>query len=100
MGKQHSSLKDHTELNLREPRKFKVVMHNDDFTTMDFVVMILSSVFHKSEAEAERIMLLIHHSGKATVGSYSLDIAASKATKAIEMARDEGFPLRITVEPE
>lgn len=100
MAKGQSSLKEKQNIDLREPRRYKVVMHNDDFTTMEFVVMVLSTVFHKSEAEAERIMLLIHHSDKAVVGVYSLDIAASKAAKATEMARAEGFPLRISVEPE
>jgi ATP-dependent clp protease adaptor protein clpS len=100
MAKGQSSLKEKQNVDLRIPRRYKVVMYNDDFTTMEFVVMVLSTVFHKSEAEAERIMLQIHHSDKAVVGVYSLDIAATKAAKATEMARSEGFPLRISVEPE
>ena len=99
MAKQQSSVKDRQEIKFKQPKKYQVVMHNDDFTTMDFVVMVLVTVFRKSEIEAEAIMLTIHHSDKAVVGTYSLDIAASKAEKAVAMAREEGFPLRITVEP-
>lgn len=100
MAKRQSSIKERQDTHLREPRKYKVIMYNDDFTTMEFVVMVLSTIFHKSEAEAECIMLQIHHSEKAVVGIYSFDMATTKAAKATEMARAEGFPLRITVEPE
>ena len=75
-------------------------MHNDDFTTMEFVVMVLQTVFFKDEAEAETIMLAVHHSGKAVVGVYSYDIAVSKVRKAMDMARRNGFPFRLTYEPE
>lgn len=85
---------------LREPRRFKVILHNDDFTTMEFVVMILKQVFLKSEEEAQTLMLHVHHSDKAVVGIYSYDVAVSKANKATSMARENGYPLRITVEPE
>ena len=84
---------------LREPRRFKVILHNDDFTTMEFVVMILKQVFLKSEEEAQTLMLQVHHSDKAVVGIYSYDIAISKARKATNMAREQGYPLRLTVEP-
>jgi len=85
---------------LREPRRFKVILHNDDFTTMEFVVMILKQVFLKSEEEAQTLMLQVHHSDKAVVGIYSYDIAVSKMRRATIMAREQGFPLRISVEPE
>ncbi|MDE5975142.1 MAG: ATP-dependent Clp protease adaptor ClpS [Muribaculaceae bacterium] len=81
-----------------EPRQFAVVLHNDDFTTMEFVVEVLMKVFYKSEQEAETLMLAVHHAGKARIGRYSYDIACSKALTATEMARTEGFPLRVTVE--
>lgn len=84
---------------LREPRQYRVILHNDDFTTMDFVVMILAVVFRKSELDAERIMLDVHHRGRGTAGVYSYDIALTKAEKAKRMAREAGFPLRLTVEP-
>ena len=85
---------------LREPRRFKVILHNDDFTTLEFVVMILKQVFLKSEEEAQTLMLQVHHSDKAVVGIYSYDIAVSKMRRATNMAREQGFPLRISVEPE
>ncbi len=75
-------------------------MHNDDFTTMDFVVMVLVQVFLKSQQDAEALMLQVHRSHKAVVGIYSYDMATSKVKKATTMARSQGFPLRLTVEPE
>jgi len=100
MAKEQSQLKERQRTNLREPRRYKVIIFNDDFTTMEFVVMILVQVFLKSQAEAEALMLQIHHSDKAVVGIYSYDIAVTKTRKATTMAREQDFPLRITVEPE
>ena len=77
-----------------------MTIYNDDFTTMEFVVMILTQVFFKNEAEAEKLMLQVHHSDKAVVGIYSYDVATSKVRKATNMAREAGYPLRLTVEPE
>ena len=85
---------------MREPRRYKVIIYNDDFTTMEFVVMILKQVFFKSEEEAQALMLKVHHSDKAVVGIYSYDIAVSKVRKATNMAREQGYPLRLTVEKE
>lgn len=99
MPRNQASTKDSTRSRIREPRKYKVVFHNDDFTTCEFVIFVLHTVFRKSIEEAEEIMLKVHHEGKGIAGIYSLDIAASKSRKAIDLARDEGFPLRITVEP-
>jgi ATP-dependent Clp protease adaptor protein ClpS len=67
---------------------------------MECVVKVLRVVFFKSQADAETLMLQVHHSDKAVVGIYSYDIAVSKVNKATQMARDEGFPLRLTYEPE
>ena len=100
MPKEQSSIKERQRIDLREPRRYKVTIYNDDFTTMEFVVKILTLVFYKSEAEAETLMLQVHHSDKAVVGIYSYDVATSKVRKATNMAREEGFPLRLTVEPE
>lgn len=100
MAKEQSSVKERQRTGLREPRRYKVYIHNDDFTTMDFVVKILKVVFFKSEAEAQTIMLNVHHSDKGLVGVYSYDVAVSKMRLATQMARDEGFPLRITIAPE
>ena len=100
MAKEQSQLRERSRTNLKEPKRYKVIIHNDDFTTMDFVVMILTQVFFKSEEEATTLMLQVHHSDKAVVGIYTYDIAVSKANKATHMAREQGFPLRLTVEPE
>ncbi len=98
MSKEQSQIREKQQANLKEPRRYKVIIYNDDFTTMEFVVMILVQVFMKSQEEAEALMLQVHHSDKAVVGIYSYDIAVSKANKATRMAREQGYPLRLTVE--
>ena len=100
MAKQQSSVSERQRTDIREPQRYKVYIHNDDFTTMDFVVKILITIFFKSKAEAEALMLRVHRSDKALVGVYTYDIAVSKVRKATQMARDEGFPLRLTYQPE
>ncbi len=100
MPKEQSQVRERQDTKLREPRRFNVIIHNDDFTTMEFVVEVLITVFFLSEENANALMLKVHHAGKAVVGSYTRDIAVSKADKATRMARENGFPLRLTVEPE
>ena len=100
MPNQQTSLRDRTHTSLREPRRYKVIIHNDDFTTMEFVVHVLTSVFFKTADEAEALMLDVHHHGSATVGVYSYDVATSKVRKATMMAREENFPLRLECKPE
>ncbi len=100
MEQQQSYVKEKERTDLREPRRFKVIIYNDDITTMEFVVRILTTIFHKSPAEAEKLMLQVHKGKSAVVGVYSYDIAHSKVQKATQMARNEGFPLRLTVVPE
>ena len=73
-------------------------MHNDDFTSMEFVVEILIDIFHKDEAEAERLMLMVHEGGRAAVGSYPYDIAVTQVQAATARAKEEGYPFRMTVE--
>ncbi|MCM1090832.1 MAG: ATP-dependent Clp protease adaptor ClpS [Butyrivibrio sp.] len=90
--------REKTRINIREPKHFRVIMHNDDFTSMDFVVGILIDIFHKDEAEAQRLMLMVHKSGKAAVGAYPYDIAVTKVQAAMSRAKEEGFPFRMTVE--
>ncbi len=90
--------REKTRINIREPKHYKVIMHNDDFTSMEFVVEVLMDIFHKDEAEAERLMLMVHRSGKAAVGSYPYDIAVTKVQAATARAKEEGFPFRMTVE--
>ena len=100
MPQEQSSIRERQRTNLQEPRRYKVIIHNDDFTTMEFVVMVLKQVFFLSEEHAQALMLKVHHSSYAVVGIYTYDIAVSKAKKATNMARENGFPLRLTVEPE
>ncbi len=90
--------REKTRINIREPRHYRVVMHNDDFTPMDFVVDILIDIFHKGVPEAERLMLMVHESGRAAVGAYPYDIAATKVQTALNRAREGGYPFRMTVE--
>ena len=90
--------KEKTRINIREPKRYRVIMHNDDFTSMEFVVEILIDIFHKELPEAERLMLMVHENGRAAVGSYSYDIAVTKVQTASERAKKEGFPFRMTVE--
>ena len=100
MAKEQSATRERQRIDQREPRRYKVTIYNDDFTTMEFVVMVLTQIFFKSEAEAETLMLQVHHSDKAVVGIYSYDVATSKVRKATNMAREAGYPLRLTVEPD
>lgn len=100
MGKQQTNIKGKGRVSLKEPARYKVVVYNDDFTTMDFVVRILTSVFFKSEKEAEMLMMTVHKNGSAVAGIYSYDIALSKVRKATGMAREEGYPLKLIVLPE
>lgn len=90
--------REKTRINIREPRRYRVIMHNDDFTPMDFVVEILMDIFHKDLPEAEHLMMMVHEKGRAAVGSYSYDIAVTKVQTASEWAKEEGYPFRMTVE--
>lgn len=91
-------LKEKDKINIKEPKNYKVVMYNDDFTTMEFVVYILINIFNKNENDAEAIMMKVHKGGKAIVGIYSYDIAMTKVELATKLARQEGFPFKIKVE--
>lgn len=93
-------IKEKTNIKIKEPKKYKVIMHNDDFTPMDFVIYILIDIFNKNENDAYKIMMTVHKSGKAVVAIYSYDIAKTKAQLAMDIAREEGFPFKITVEEE
>ncbi|MDR0731066.1 MAG: ATP-dependent Clp protease adaptor ClpS [Treponema sp.] len=89
---------DKSEDKLREPDDYQVILLNDNYTTMDFVIEILVSIFRKNEAEAHRIMLDVHRKGRGIVGLYPWDIACTKADQVhIEAAKNE-FPLRCIVE--
>lgn len=85
---------------LDRPRKFKVLLHNDDYTPMEFVVFVLETIFRKSKAESTRIMLTVHNEGAGVAGIYPREIAETKATEGIQAARQQGYPLLLTTEPE
>ncbi|MEO8649563.1 MAG: ATP-dependent Clp protease adaptor ClpS [Acidobacteriota bacterium] len=89
-----------SETRLERPKLFKVILHNDDFTTMDFVVFVLEHVFLRTEAEAFVIMLQVHNDGAGMAGVYPYEIATMKSQKAINLARAREFPLLCTVEEE
>lgn len=82
------------------PRRYKVIFHNDDYTTMEFVVIALMQFFHKSETEATYVMLTVHRTGIGVAGVYPRDVAETKVEKVTEFAREHGMPLLVTAEPE
>jgi ATP-dependent Clp protease adaptor protein ClpS len=88
------------QLRKEKPKFFKVFMHNDDYTSMDFVIEVLQSIFHKESVEAISLMLQIHRRGYALCGLYPFEIAETKVEKVHKQARAAGFPLRCTLEPE
>lgn len=89
-----------TQRKTKPPVRYKVLLHNDDYTSMDFVVSILQMVFHRSNDEAYRIMLHVHRHGTGVAGVYPYEIAETKAKKAIDLARLADFPLQCSVEQE
>ena len=82
------------------PRRYSVIFHNDDYTTMEYVVEVLRRFFHKTETEALHIMLTVHKRGKAVAGVYPRDVAETKVSEVMRDARDHGHPLLVTAEPE
>ena len=82
------------------PPRYRVLLHNDDFTTMEFVVYVLTTVFRMNDAEAVRVMLQVHTEGTGVAGIYPFEIAESKARKVVEMARAEQFPLMCSIQEE
>jgi ATP-dependent Clp protease adaptor protein ClpS len=82
------------------PRRYKVIFHNDDYTTMEFVVDALVRFFHKSQAEATHIMLTVHKKGQGVAGVYTRDVAETKVQEVTEHAKEYGMPLLVTAEPE
>jgi ATP-dependent Clp protease adaptor protein ClpS len=92
--------KTKTRKKVGKPQLYKVLLHNDDYTTMEFVVEVLKTVFHHPQQQAMRIMLHVHHNGVGLAGTYPREIAETKAEKAMSLARASEFPLLVTVEPE
>lgn len=82
------------------PRRYKVLLHNDDYTTMEFVVMILRDVFRKETPDAHRVMLHVHERGKGLAGVYVKSVAETKIATVHRLAREHKFPLRCSMEPE
>jgi len=88
-----------TDEKVKEPEKFKVILLNDHYTTMEFVVEILMVIFHKGILDANRIMLDVHKKGRGVVGVYTWDIAATKTEQVHSAAKANEFPLRCIIEP-
>ncbi|GGK13574.1 ATP-dependent Clp protease adapter protein ClpS [Deinococcus malanensis] len=84
----------------QRPRLYRVLLLNDDYTPMEFVVRVLELYFRKSEHEAELIMLAVHHKGQGVAGVYTRDVAETKVAQVTAHARQEGHPLRLVSEPE
>ena len=82
------------------PKRAKVLFHNDDYTTMEYVVLVLRKFFHKSETEALHVMLTVHKKGKAVAGVYPKEVAETKVAEVTRDARENGHPLLVTAEPE
>ena len=83
----------------KRPRRWKVILHNDDYTTMEFVVHILVTHFHKSATEATHVMLQVHRKGAGVAGVYSKEVAETKIAEVTDEARANGMPLKLTAEP-
>ena len=89
-----------TRHKVEKPPLYKVLLHNDDFTSMDFVVYILMSIFHRDEAAARKIMLEVHNRGLGVAGVFTYEVAESKINKVTALARANEFPLLCTMEKE
>ncbi|MEO8798272.1 MAG: ATP-dependent Clp protease adaptor ClpS [Polyangiaceae bacterium] len=82
------------------PRRYRVIFHNDDYTTMEFVIECLIRFFRKTETEATHVMLTVHKSGSAVAGVYTREVAETKVEETMDYARESGMPLMLTAEPE
>ncbi|MGV8074458.1 MAG: ATP-dependent Clp protease adapter ClpS [Syntrophobacteraceae bacterium] len=102
MSEHHPEYREDAESNVEEvliePPMYKVILHNDDYTTMEFVVEILEKVFYKSPAEATQIMLLVHKNGAGVCGVYTTEMAETKVEIVHHLARKNGFPLQCSME--
>ncbi len=88
------------EERVKRPRMYRVLLHNDDYTTREFVVDVLMTVFHHSEGDAVRIMLHVHYNGLGVAGVFTREIAETKVRTVEQMAREREYPLRLSMEPE
>jgi ATP-dependent Clp protease adaptor protein ClpS len=94
-----TAVREKEEIKVKKPRLYRVIFFNDDYTTMEFVVVALEVIFHKSPAEASAIMLNIHNTGSGIAGVYTREIAETRVEKTLTSARREGHPLMVTIEP-
>lgn len=85
---------------LKKPKLYKVLFHNDNYTTMEFVIMVLRDIFHKSESDSVTIMLNVHQHGMGVAGVYSFEVAETKIAQTHAAAQKAEFPLKLTMEPE
>jgi ATP-dependent Clp protease adaptor protein ClpS len=94
------AIAEKTRKKLEKPKLYKVLLHNDDYTTMEFVVAILREVFHHNEVDATRIMLHVHQNGMGVAGVYTFEVAETRVRKTLAMAKEAQYPLMCTMEPE
>ena len=87
-----------SDTEVQEPRQYRVLLHNDDYTTMEFVVQVLETVFNKSPLEATRIMMSVHRTGIGQCGVYVMQVAETKVAMVQHLAREHGFPLKCSME--
>ena len=93
-------IRTETERKLKKPSLYKVLLHNDDYTTREFVVEVLRSIFHKLEQDVVRIMLHVHQNGVGVVGVYTFEVVEMKVRQVEALAREHEFPLMLSIEPE
>ncbi len=93
-----TAVETRTKTKLKKPRMYKVLLHNDDYTTMEFIVFILQGIFHHSESEAMQIMLHVHKNGIGVAGVYTREIAQTRITQVEALARQHEYPLRCSMD--
>lgn len=93
-------VREENKTKIRKPKMYKVIMHNDDYTTMEFVIQVLTEVFKKGVIEATKIMYDVHKKGIGVAGIYTYDIAKTKLNRAMDMAEKSGFPFKLSMEEE
>jgi ATP-dependent Clp protease adaptor protein ClpS len=98
VAQSNDQVKERVEIEKKEPTEHKVVLLNDDYTTMEFVIHVLEEVFSRSPAEAYQIMMHVHVNGRGIAGVYAWEVAETKAEKVIALARESGFPLKAVTE--
>ena len=92
------AVKERVERQKKEPKLYNVILLNDDYTTMEFVMHVLETLFQKSPAEAYRIMMHVHRNGRGLAGVYTYEVAETKAQNVASLASEAGYPLRATIE--